>query len=115
MIVSLSCAVHQEHLQTIVGRTTVFIAPMIERYGEAHSIVRGEKRPERACGRVLRSGRQSRGLSQEELAARAGYHRTYVGQLERGEKSPSLRTIFNLSSALEVRPSALIRRVERSM
>jgi len=63
----------------------------------------------------LRSVRESRDLSQEELAARAGYHRTYIGQLERGEKSPSLRTIFNLSAALEVSPSVLIRRVERSV
>lgn len=52
-------------------------------------------------------------VSQEELAARAGYHRTYIGQLERGEKSPSLRTIFNLCSTLQVNPSVLIRRVER--
>jgi transcriptional regulator with XRE-family HTH domain len=71
--------------------------------------------PEMAFGQVLREVREIRNISQEELAARAGYHRTYIGQLERGEKSPSLRTIFNLSSALEVRPSALIRRVERSM
>jgi len=71
--------------------------------------------PEKAFGRVLRSARESRSLSQEELAARAGYHRTYIGQLERGEKSPSLRTIFNLSSTLQVNPSVLIRRVERSI
>jgi transcriptional regulator with XRE-family HTH domain len=69
--------------------------------------------PENAFGQVLRSVRESRDLSQEELAARAGYHRTYIGQLERGEKSPSLRTIFNLSSTLEVNPSVLVRRVER--
>ena len=62
---------------------------------------------------VLRSVRESRGLSQDELAARAGYHRTYVGQLERGEKSPSLRTLFNPSSTLEINPSVLVRRVER--
>jgi len=69
--------------------------------------------PERAFGRVLRAIRESRGLSQEELAARAGYHRTYIGQLERGEKSPSLRTIFNLCSAMDVGPSTVVRRVER--
>jgi transcriptional regulator with XRE-family HTH domain len=55
------------------------------------------------------------GLSQEELAARSGYHRTDIGQLERGEKSPSLRTIFNLCSVLKFRPSLLVRRVERSI
>jgi transcriptional regulator with XRE-family HTH domain len=31
----------------------------------------------------------------------AGYHRTYIGQLERGEKSPSLRTISDLAEALK--------------
>jgi transcriptional regulator with XRE-family HTH domain len=66
-----------------------------------------------AFGQVLRDVRESRNISQEELAARAGYHRTYIGQLERGEKLPSLRTIFNLSSTLEVNPSVLVRRVER--
>jgi transcriptional regulator with XRE-family HTH domain len=69
--------------------------------------------PETAFGKVLRDVRESRNISQEELAARAGYHRTYIGQLERGEKSPSLRTIFNLSSTLQVTPSVLVRRVER--
>ncbi len=71
--------------------------------------------PESAFGLVVRSVRESRRLSQEELAARSGYHRTYIGQLERGEKSPSLRTIFNLSAALKVSPSVLVRRVERSV
>ena len=71
--------------------------------------------PEKAFGQVLRRVRESRDLSQEELAARAGYQRTYIGQLERGEKSPSLRTLFNLSCTLQVNPSVLIRRVERSV
>lgn len=38
--------------------------------------------------RVLREIRKSRSLSQEELGARSGYHRTYIGLLVRGEKSP---------------------------
>lgn len=71
--------------------------------------------PEKAFGRVLRKVRDGRKISQEELAARSGYHRTYIGQLERGEKSPSLRTLFDLASTLEVAPSGLIRQVERSV
>jgi transcriptional regulator with XRE-family HTH domain len=70
---------------------------------------------EKAFGLVLRTARQDRGLSQEEVAGRAGYHRTYIGQLERGEKSPSLRTLFNIAVTLGVRASVLIRRVERSV
>ena len=68
--------------------------------------------PEAAFGQVLRQIRARHSLSQDELAFRAGYHRTYIGQLERGEKSPSLRTIYNLAKTLGVAPSALLRRVE---
>ena len=64
--------------------------------------------PERAFGRVLRKSRKDRSISQEELAFQSGYHRTYIGQLERGEKSPSLRTIFDLAETLKVAPSVLI-------
>lgn len=69
--------------------------------------------PETAFGRVLRDVRTSRSLSQDELGAKSGYHRTYIGQLERGEKSPSLRTIFNLAGTLDVTPSALVRDTEK--
>jgi transcriptional regulator with XRE-family HTH domain len=69
--------------------------------------------PEAAFGRALRAARKSCSLSQDELGAKSGYHRTYIGLLERGEKSPSLRTIFNLAATLNVKPSALIRDTER--
>ncbi len=71
--------------------------------------------PEVAFGRVLRELRRKRGVSQEELGAKSGYHRTYIGQLERGEKSPSLRTIFNLAGTLEVSPGKVIGAVERTL
>lgn len=69
--------------------------------------------PEKAFGRVLRELRRDRRISQEELGFESGYHRTYVGLLERGQKSPSLRTVFRLAAALRVRPSQIIERVER--
>src|SRR5579872_3294187 len=40
--------------------------------------------PEEAFARVLRSVRKKRGLSQEQLGFESGYHRTYIGMLERG-------------------------------
>lgn len=69
----------------------------------------------RAFGDVLRSVRKERGLSQEELGDKSGYHRTYVSLLERGLKSPSLQTIFQLSHALNIAPSKLLADVERVM
>jgi transcriptional regulator with XRE-family HTH domain len=71
-----------------------------------------DKSIEQTVGQILRQLRQERGLSQEELALESGYHRTYISQLERGQKNPSLRTIFQLAKALEVEPSEIIERVQ---
>ena len=50
----------------------------------------------------LRQIRQAKGLSQEELADRAGLHRTYVGSVERGERNISIDNIECLAKALEI-------------
>jgi transcriptional regulator with XRE-family HTH domain len=63
-------------------------------------------------GEVLRELRRERGLSQEQLSFESGYNRTYIGLLERGLRTPSLKTIFKLASALNLRPSQLVQRVE---
>jgi transcriptional regulator with XRE-family HTH domain len=55
-----------------------------------------------AFGRRVRDLRKARGLSQEELAERAGLHRTYVGGIERGERNPSLVNIGQIVQALGV-------------
>jgi transcriptional regulator with XRE-family HTH domain len=67
---------------------------------------------ERSFGQVLRKLREDRGLSQEELGFESGYHRTYISQLERGQKSPSLQTVFQLAKALRLRTSEFIAAVE---
>ena len=68
---------------------------------------------ERLFGQVLQETRKSCGLSQEELGFEANYHRTYISQLERGQKNPSLKAVFRLAQALGVKPSEMIRRVEK--
>ncbi len=67
---------------------------------------------ERLFGRILQKLRTERGLSQEELGFESDYHRTYISQLERGQKNPSLKAIFRLAAALEVKPSEMVKRVE---
>ncbi|MCB5205123.1 helix-turn-helix transcriptional regulator [Neorhizobium sp. T786] len=57
----------------------------------------------------LRLMRQTKGLSQEELAHRAEIDRTYVSSLERGIYSPSIDVLEKLASALGVSPGELIR------
>ena len=70
---------------------------------------------DRAFGEVLRERRGRAGLSQEALAHMAGLHRNYVGQLERGQKSPSLGVIAVLARALETTPHLLIQAAERRL
>ena len=60
---------------------------------------------------VLRC-RKERGFTQEELADRAEIHSTYVSQLERGRKSPTLKVIMRLAHALSRPASEMIRAVE---
>jgi transcriptional regulator with XRE-family HTH domain len=56
----------------------------------------------------VRRLRQARGFSQEELAERAGVHRTYVGMLERGEKNVTIYNIERIALALDVTPDVLL-------
>jgi len=68
--------------------------------------------PEKIFGVILRDIRKERGLTQEALAAESGYHTTYISQMERGQKSPSLRTILHLAGALHTPGSEMLRRIE---
>ena len=65
-----------------------------------------------AFARVLREARTAQGLSQEDLAIRTGFHRTYISQLERGIKSPTLDTLVRLGEVLQIRASDLVLGVE---
>jgi transcriptional regulator with XRE-family HTH domain len=65
---------------------------------------------QRRFGTVVREQRSRLGISQEELAGRAGLHRTYVSDIERGARNVSLASIDRLASALEVSLSALFAR-----
>ena len=50
----------------------------------------------------LRARRKELGISQEELADRAGLHRTYVGSIERQERNVSIDNIERLADALRL-------------
>ena len=63
-------------------------------------------------GEVIRDLRKDKGLSQEELADKAGVHRTYIGMIERGEKNITLENINKISKALQITIHELFKRVK---
>ena len=72
--------------------------------------LRKKRRPEaEKFGAVVRRLREEKGLTQEELAERAGISATYVGFIERGDNVPTLTIVIQIASALRVRPSDLLR------
>jgi len=63
---------------------------------------------EKQLGKRVRRFRETQKLSQEELAYRAGVHRTYLGGIERGERNPSLKNLAAIAKALNVRLADLV-------
>jgi transcriptional regulator with XRE-family HTH domain len=65
-------------------------------------------------GDELRAARESAGLTQEALAAKAKMDRAYISEIERGKADPSITSLFRLCDAMGVRTSTIIARVERN-
>ena len=65
-------------------------------------------------GARIRAERERIGVSQEELADRAGLHRTYLGGVERGERNIGLLNILRIARALAITPGVLLSDVEHS-
>jgi DNA-binding XRE family transcriptional regulator len=113
------CYVHHRNLLrspricTIVFGTIVWIVtPSGLRMQQRRRKKSASPTAEKAFGVILRDIRKERGLSQETLAVESGHHPSYIGQMERGQKSPSLRTIMNLAGALRTPGSEMLRRIE---
>lgn len=59
-------------------------------------------------GRRLRRLREEQGLSQEALADRCGVHWTFLGQVERGQRSIRLDNILRIAHGLSITPGTLL-------
>lgn len=66
----------------------------------------------RTVGKNIRSIRESQNMSQEKLADGAGLHRTYIGLIERGQKNPTITTLYTISQALNVSIDILLKGLE---
>jgi len=59
-------------------------------------------------GSYIRRLRREKGWSQEQFADEAGIHRTYISDLERGSRNPTIRVLEKLASPLGVEPGRLL-------
>lgn len=60
-------------------------------------------------GKRVRQVRKDLGLSQEELGFKSGLHRTYISDIERGSKNPTIVTVDTLAKALGISISELFK------
>lgn len=59
-------------------------------------------------GNKMQKVRQAKGITQEGLAAMLSMHRTYIGLIERGERNPTIRTLYKIAKALKAKSSDLL-------
>ncbi len=63
-------------------------------------------------GKVIAMYRKKRGVTQEVLSGLADIKRTHLSAIERGERKPTLETLYRICSGLDVRMSDLVRSIE---
>lgn len=63
---------------------------------------------QRRLGQNLRRYREERGYSQEAFADHLGYHRTYMGGVERGERNLTLKSVERIAAKLGLDPLDLL-------
>ncbi len=64
-------------------------------------------------GLSIKKLREQRKMTQEVLAERADIHTSYIGQIERGLRYPSLKVLFKISDALNVKLADLLKNIAK--
>ena len=64
---------------------------------------------------MLREQRSRKKLTQERLAAASELSTYYIALLERGDRQPTLKTLFKLAEALETTPEAMVKKLRQRM
>lgn len=68
-----------------------------------------------AFGERVRTARRSSGLTQEALAEAAGLHPTFISNVERGYRVPTVPTMLRIARGLDVRPGELVDGLEAAV
>lgn len=66
-------------------------------------------------GRVIASFRQKSKLSQEVVSGLADIGRSHLSAIERGERKPTLETLYRLCNALDVKMSTVVAAIEAEL
>lgn len=69
----------------------------------------------KTVGRVIQGVREEKQQSQELVSGLAGIGRTHLSAIERGQRKPTLETFFRIAEALDMKPSALLAKIEDEM
>lgn len=67
----------------------------------------------RIVGEVIAEFRKNKGVSQEVLSGLANIARTHLSAIERGERKPTLETLYRICCALGVSMEAVVREIEK--
>ncbi len=59
--------------------------------------------------------RKKKGLSQEVLSGLSSIGRTHLSAIERGERKPTLETLYRISCALDISMSEIVKEIERRL
>lgn len=66
-------------------------------------------------GNVIAEFRKKKGISQEVLSGLADIGRTHLSAIERGERKPTLETLYRISCALDVKMSDIVKEIEQKI
>lgn len=69
----------------------------------------------KVVGKVVQRFREEKGWSQEVLSGFADIGRTHLSAIERGERKPTLETLFRICEALGVQPSVMLAAIEAEL
>lgn len=67
----------------------------------------------RIVGEVLAEFRKKKGISQEVLSGLADIGRTHLSAIERGERKPTLETLYRISTAMDIKMSDIVSEIEK--
>lgn len=66
-------------------------------------------------GEVIAEKRKEKGISQEVMSGLADIGRTHLSAIERGERKPTLETLYRLANALDIKMSDIVIEIEKRL